>query len=353
MPPSPPLSPPRRWTRWPRRLAIALIVLVAAVEIGMRAAEFDAQLPIFCTWNPAIGCITKPNLHARMAFGRHASVFSTNAMGLRNVEIRAKAPGQRRVLVLGDSVALGPQVADGAPFANLLDVELFKDNLDVVNGASMYLRATDQQLSWYLDVGATLAPDLVLLEFTERNDFADAQHQYWWRPGPHGLERQTHVEPPGLHKWVMASNEWPVLRWLDDHSRLFGLVRLGFWNIMHLPLIDTNARWKEATSDVILRLQQEAQARGARLAVVVYPSPEMVAALRGEGGIRSDNDNARILAILQDYKLPYLDLTPVLAPQSARSWVDEDGHLTVEGHKQVAALLAPKVREWLGGAPAQ
>jgi lysophospholipase L1-like esterase len=293
-----------------------------------------------------MGCETKPNLDAEMALMDKRFHFKTNSTGLRNAEVEAKKPGWKRVLVLGDSVTFAPQVADDAPFPNLLDRDLFKDNVDVVNGGFIYLRATDQQLSWFLDVGSKLAPDLVLVEFTERNDFADNQHEYWWKSGPKGLERQLNVQAPTYHPWVLLTNTWPMVPWLDTHSRLFGLFRVGFWNIMHLPRIDTDKRWTEATEGVMARLKQEVESRGARLAVVLHPSPERLAGTRGEQELRKDNDNARIVSILTTHQIPYLDLGPLLSPESARTWIDE-GHLTTEGHLAVAKALLPQIRTWL------
>ncbi len=352
MPPTPQVpARPRRWLLWLRRLILGVLVLLVGADVGLHLAGIHAHMPTFCTWNPRMGCVTKPNLHESLEFFSQHLAFTTNAQGLRNGPIDAKKPGWKRVLVLGDSVTFAPQVPDGAPFANLLDLELFKDQIEVINGGSIFLRATEQELSWFLDVGAALQPDLVVLEFTERNDFADNQHQYWWQPGKNGLERQTDVQPPSYHGWVLRFNETPVVQWLDAHSRLFGLARLGFWNIMHLPRVDTNKRWRESTDDVVARLQQEVAARGGRLAVLVYPSPEHLAGLRGEREWHADNDNARILAIVKAHNIPYLDLTPAMQPATAKVWLDDDGHLTLAGHKAVADLLAPQVRAWLAPTP--
>ena len=351
-PPLPAAPKPRQTLRraWVslQRLCLLLVVLLAGAEIGLRVAGVEERLPTFCTWNPRMGCVTQANLHEFLVLdGRHFA-FTTNANGLRGGEIAPKTPGLRRVLVLGDSVTFAPQVPDDAPFPNLLGLDLFKNHIDVVNGGSVYLRAADQQLSWYLDVGAALRPDLVVLEFTERNDFSDAQHAYWWRPGQHGLERQTRVVPPAQHPWVLRANEWPIVHWLVEHSRLFGVFCVNYWNIMHLPRVETNQRLRAATEDVLLRMRDEVTARGARFAVLVYPSPDTLAGMRGERPLRADNDNARILAIVKDRQIPYLDLTPAMAQESARAWTDGFGHLTVAGHRAVADLLAPQIRAWLG-----
>ena len=337
----------RRGRVWLRRLLLALALFLASGEIGLRVAGVGARLPIFCTWNPRIGCMTKADVHETLEMGDLRYAFSTQANGLRNAPVGAKAAGVKRVLVLGDSVTFAPQVPDNAPFANLLDAALRAEHVEVVNAGSVYLRATDQELSWFLDVGAAMQPDLVVVEFTERNDFVDNQHQYWWLPGGKGLERQTNVPPLPHDALVLATNEWPIVGFLDDWSRLFGLFRIASWNIMHLPHVDTGKRWRESTEDVLVRLKQEVEARGARLAVLIYPSPEQLAGMRGERELRPDNNHARILSIVSDQHLASLDLTPLLAATTARDLQDGDGHLTVAGHKAVAQLLAPQVRTWL------
>jgi lysophospholipase L1-like esterase len=339
---------PRRWLRWLRRGLIALLVLLFGAEVAVRVAGVGARMPTFCTWNPRMGCVTNPNIHESMAMGDRHFEFATNALGLRNPPLTPKAPGQKRVLVLGDSVVFAPQVSDDSPFPNLLDASLKAEHIEVVNAGSNYLRAPDQQLSWFLDVRATLQPDLVIAEFTERNDFSDIQHEYWWHAGKKGLERQTAVKPLPHDARVLASNDWAVVHFLDEHSRLFGLFRGMHWNIMHLPRIDSAKRWREATEEVLVRLKQEVEARGGRFALVIYPSPELLTAMRGEGKLRPDNhDHALILAIATEQKMAFLDLTPLLAPKTARDLLDDDGHLTLAGHKAVAVVLAPQIREWL------
>ncbi len=347
--PHPAPSPvrPRRWLVWLRRLVIGLPVLLVGADVGMHVAGLRALMPLLCVWDPRIGCVTKPNIMESLEFLNDRFEFTTNADGLRNAPIAAKKPGWRRVLVLGDSVTFAPQVADGATFPNLLDLDLFKDQVEVVNAGSPYLEGTQQELSWFLDVGARFQPDLVVLEFTERNDFADNEQQRWWRPTPNGLERQTNVQPPAYQRWVLQVNESPVVRWLDAHSRAFGLARIGFWHLTHLPRMPWDTPRADHTAEVLLRLKQEVETRGAQFAVVVYPSPQHLAGVRGERESRAEDDNARILAIITVNKINCLDLTPALLPETARPWVGGDGHLTADGHRAVADLLLPQLRAWL------
>jgi hypothetical protein len=104
--------------------------------------------------------------HPRATTRRYQGVeLRYNELGLRDDPIAAKAPGEFRVLVLGDSVALGWGVRQEETFSAVLERQLAADlpgPVRVINtGVCSY--NTVMELAWLREHGFALDPDLVLL----------------------------------------------------------------------------------------------------------------------------------------------------------------------------------------------
>ena len=344
----------RRRLRALGRIAGVLLLLLLAGEIGLRGFGPRLRFPTPCKWNPRVGCMLEPNLHEHFAV-EEPFEFTTNGEGRRDRERGPKAPGARRILLLGDSVAFGVPVGDGETLAARLEERLAGDRIEVVNAGSPYLRGTEQQLSYFIDYGRALEPDLVLLEFTVQNDFFDNVHHYFWWRGPAGLERVAHSDPPTLkHRLVLASGSLPGVRWLDDHSWLFGAFRVAFWSITHLPQPPPTGagEWAGATEEVIARLGEEARLAGAKLAIVVMPAPRTIEALRQKQKPESDED-ALIAAIAGRHGIPIYDPTPLLVAAPGDAPLLRDGHFTRRGNEVVAGEIAARIGAWMPARASQ
>lgn len=146
-----------------------------------------------------------------------------NSLGLRGGEIaRAKAPGVRRVLVVGDSFVFGVGVDEARLLTSQLG-RLLGPAVEVVNmGVSGY--STDQELLLFEDVGAALGPDLVLL-FAVDNDFEgnarDFMYQAYYKPyfAPADGLALRNVPVPPLTRAQQAR------LWLGRRSNLWNAAR--------------------------------------------------------------------------------------------------------------------------------
>lgn len=151
-----------------------------------------------------------------------------NSLGLRGAEIaRAKPPGTRRVLVLGDSYVFGVGVDEEHLFTTRLAERLSRGGapVEAVNaGVSGY--SNDQQLILLEELGPQLAPDLVVLVMCD-NDFEGngesfSYQQYykpWFELGPGRALVRHNVPVPRLgvaqraRLWLgQRSNAWNLLR---------------------------------------------------------------------------------------------------------------------------------------------
>jgi len=121
--PSPAGRAPRRRRRWSFLLTALLLGLVAAlvlVEIAFRLfwtlppefAEFH-QAGLYAS-TPEGGVTLTPGYRGTLQMGPGAPVtrVAVNALGMRGAEIAGKTAGERRVLVVGDSLVFGCGVDD-------------------------------------------------------------------------------------------------------------------------------------------------------------------------------------------------------------------------------------------------
>ena len=328
------------------RSLVAVAVLLVVSEVGLRVAGVRIHFATVCSWNSGFGCDMWPNLSEDFSVGTPFRV-TTNAEGRRDRPRGAKAAGTRRVLVLGDSVTFGVQVSDDQTFPARLEARLGQ-GIEVINAGSLWLHGTEQQLSYFLDRGVALQPDVVLLEFTARNDFTDNAHRYFWRRGARSLERVEGAPPATWHhRLVLWTAPLAPFRFLDAHSVTWDLIEAGGWHIMHLPRVSAPHEDRTAaTEDVLARLDEETRKAGARLIVMIHPSPELVSALRRHDPPRTGRDEAIVTDIARRHHIELLDPTDLIAtgPTAADARLDDDdGHLTVRGHTAIADFLAARL----------
>lgn len=159
--------------RWVALLFLQLIVVLVLLEVIARA--FD---PLGISYYPEtaryldtlvleepIGYRNRPGLQ-----GSYYGVpVSINAQGMRDLEVQAKAPGEFRILVMGDSVPFGIGVRYEDSLAQQLQTLLQAHHTRVrfrtLNmGVPSY--NTEQELIQLQSLGLTLEPDAALLLFS-------------------------------------------------------------------------------------------------------------------------------------------------------------------------------------------
>lgn len=147
-----------------------VIVLAGAFAVAGTIAEIAARLlyPAPLPWrtpqhayqaSSTLGFRYRPNQKAFTA----DKPFRTNSLGLRGTEVaREKAPGTRRVVFLGDSIAMGYGVREEDAFASVVGRGLGA-GFEMVNaGVAAY--NTEQEVTWFVETGSKLAPDVVVIE---------------------------------------------------------------------------------------------------------------------------------------------------------------------------------------------
>jgi GDSL-like Lipase/Acylhydrolase family len=160
--------------------------------------------------------------------GPDEASIRTNALGLRGGEVAAsKAPGTRRVLVVGDSYVFGVGVDEEHTLPARLQRMLSTggESWEVLNlGVAGY--STDQEYVLFRELGPRLAPDVVVLVVCD-NDFEgntlDFVYRQYYKPrfklGPDGDLAPDLEEAPPL------SGSQRAKLWLGRHSNAWNLVR--------------------------------------------------------------------------------------------------------------------------------
>jgi hypothetical protein len=95
------------------------------------------------------------------------NTYDINSQGLRDDEVAIPKPeGTLRILVLGDSVAFGPDVSRNMTFANRLERLLQSRYLSVeVLNAGVLGYTAYNELQFYLTKGRAFEPDIVIVAF--------------------------------------------------------------------------------------------------------------------------------------------------------------------------------------------
>jgi hypothetical protein len=225
--------------------ALLLVLLVAGVELAIRAIEVRKQQAISLRKPSPMDAITapswthrlelKPFAHVRVkaAADRPSHAVSINSYGLRGAEIDVpKPPSIYRVLCLGDECVLGLRHSEEDVIATQLEHTLQQATRVTVEvcqaGVPEACPLTEYLLLKHRLAG--LAPDLILVTVNEGDVADDLRHRRYARFDQEGEPlacRHASLSP-------MAQAE-PLSAW----RRQFRLVDLGLeW---------AGTRWKEET----------------------------------------------------------------------------------------------------------
>jgi hypothetical protein len=377
-------------------IAVALVVALLLAEGGVRVLDRYRCLLSFS------GNFWEPEAHygwrhtagasgwAKRCLGAQTewrTFTRINSLGLRDREIPYARGDAFRILVLGDSMAEGPQVDAEATFAKQLERRLNSAGgrrVEVINaGCSGY--GTDNELLFYRDEGRKYHADLVLLAFNTWNDVlenyrplnARAMGFWMYPPKPYFLADGGRLV---LHDYPLAEPpRWAALRKranraLWRYSTLYRLVvSLGLPRVAPIALAAEPAarrpdvlgvllrryppEWRAAwgvTARLVGRLRREVARDGARLAVVVLTSGWEVSddlmgifLFSGEHGVEADYDRdkptRRMAGLLDRLGIPRVTLLEPFREhfgvRGTAGYFVSDFHFQTDGHAFAAEVI--------------
>jgi lysophospholipase L1-like esterase len=348
-----------------------LFVLIVAVqfvvfEAAMRYWGSSEAAPAFqglFTDDPVIGYRLTPGARTRFETVEFSAQIDINSSGVRDgEEIGPKPPGERRVVILGDSLVLSVQVDFHQTFGELLERRLNANagpglRYRVIN-AGVQGYGPVEELLFFRTVARAFEPDVILTTLFVGNDAEEAV------TSERRLSGEARPAAEALRDDLMTR-----LRRLVRRSMVLQVLRLRVVAATdrivptlappEAPLQSYAAgaaapriqRGVEITRRVVETIDSEAALVGARTAVVLMPARfqvddadfgrlrDTVSAAGGE--LDRDGANRRFEAALADLPLPRIDLLPALREKlpGPDLFYQETVHLTPRGHEVVAEAL--------------
>jgi lysophospholipase L1-like esterase len=322
---------------WALGLALGASALAGELLVRLAlGAPMPERLPLLhVRANPYRGWEMLPGEH--YTYEQHVRV---NALGLRGPELADKAPGELRVLFLGDSLTYGQGVGDDetVPFAleQALGAALPGRRVTVVN-AGHRAYGTGQELGLLAELGARLAPDLVLLGWYW-NDVSEreipATYEAFRTRGEFAFDTNKAMDARARLLWRAAQlpRRSALVMWLHDltssKAQLFSpeVTEAGFVRLAaHL------AAFRERCAEL-----------GAHPVFVIFPDAKR---LVGREDTRPSDERAAGLARAEG--LPVIELLPALEPlhaaRGARPILPFDGHYDAEANRAMGAYLAARL----------
>jgi lysophospholipase L1-like esterase len=312
-----------------------------------------------------------PNQDARVRtpYQRERIRIRTNQLGLRDRPIADKAPGEYRILSLGESSTFGAYVSDGEMYSAKLEQQL--NHIDdahryrVINaGVSAY--SSFQSLLYLRLRGYKLEPDMVLF-YHEYNDYLPSSLRSSSNSafGLAHTDMQLHASARG--RWFhQIMTQSALLQWLGGRWNRYRLAQytqsvdgqaadaIGLPSIMALPgvveLAGDNPRPYAVEHDALPRrvsdterraildqLRRFCERRGIRL-VIIHPSYRLT---RKHTCVLTEFCRTVNVSMFEAYDVLH---APGTSPHDL--FLDEM-HPTPHGHTLLADALAAFIRDML------
>ena len=372
------VCPPRGAARL-REALLELVMVLAGLLVATLAAEaltrrFAPQLLYrypqgLYQAHPTRAYQLVPNFHGRLTTSEFDTAVITNSMGLRDdMEYGPKAPGTVRILVLGDSFAMGIGVEARETFTRLVTERLNADasgmRFDAINsGVPSY--STREETLYLEEQGLQLEPDIVLLAFYVGNDIVDNTRTSWSRVvGGDLVDPEPHpgVLPLAVRRVLARHSQlyhflWPIQRRLRGHADEEHRAEQRMFAIYDRPTAPNIAPAWQATERWLARLVHVTRTHGVTLGVVLIPERLQVdtaswgttAARLNDGAAeyRRDRPERQLVEMLGRLHVPTLDLLGALqsAVPGQSLYFRLDGHWTPAGHRVAADAIVGFLRQ--------
>ena len=269
-----------------RRLLVAALVLgaeFAAFEWFLRWRGGSEAAPVFQQLfmpDDVIGYRLRPDQSVVYTTPEFSTPIAINAQGVRDADIGPKPPGERRVVVLGDSLVLAVQVPREATFCARL-----QDRLNAAAPAGVRYRVINagvqgygpvEELLFYRRVASRFDADLVLVATFVANDAVEALDAAWRLDGsrPPAVAVADETERT-LRRTVRRSMVLQIARQRVDQVR----VRAGATGAPSRPVASYLVTPPAFITDglgvaarALGTLSREVQADGGRLAIALMPA---------------------------------------------------------------------------------
>jgi lysophospholipase L1-like esterase len=322
-------------------VTLSSVVSVGCAELFFRwytDRTFDRELP---PWTENLVVVRGPQV---FAFKPHASgvfpgnvdmkrtfPFRTNAHGLRDRDRPAKAPGMKRVLVMGDSYTWGYAVAEEEAYpqvAERLLAERGRQDIEVINaGIPDYNSRQERQLLEQLM--PAYQPDAVFLAYVV-ND----------------AERSTAMPTPPEEVY-RHSRSWFLTEVAERlNSRVFKRrVLPSAKDTVGSNYLDGfeegSVKWRDSR-EAIREMRDLAAGAGDPFTVLMMP--DFTQEFDDRYALRPIHD--AVASWGRELNIPVFDMLALFRGEDHKAlWVPWDGHPNAEAHRRIAEFLVGKILE--------
>jgi len=348
-------------------LCAVMVIQFGLFETGLRLKGGTEAAPEFqrlFTPDSTLGYRLKAGASARLKTADFDTRITINAAGVRDREVGPKAPGERRIVVLGDSLVMAVQVPVEETFTARLERLLNgsarpPSTYRVINAGVQGYGPVEEYL-FHRDVTSALRPDIVILGLYAGNDAVEAANAGFRLRG--GENRGEPDRPGALDRFT----QWR--RRMIRRSLVLQVARLRITTLFDRfgwrpeidpplrtylhdapPGIDTGLA---VTRDVVSRLAALTSSQDARLVLLLLPARFQVddedyarlKAIVARSGQTLERDRAteRFKAALAGLDVPVLDALPPLreASRQSRVFMESTAHFTPYGHEVMARIVA-------------
>ena len=351
---------------------MCLIIFVAQFvlfEVGLRTWGSSEAAPAFqglFADDPSMGYRLKPGARVRFATAEFDTALAVNSSGVRDdEEIGVKAPDERRIVILGDSLVMAVQVPFQQTFGELLERRLnakqSRYRYRVIN-AGVQGYGPVEELLLLRAVAPAMQPDVVIETIFVGNDAEEAVTSAPRLDGRGTAQVLQQSTATRLRRLVRRSMVLQVLRLrvTAATSRFAGVTGrpeppVQSYAASPAPRI---AQGLAITRRVVESMIAESAARGARTAVVLMPARfqvddadygrlrQIVSEAGGE--LVRDGATIRFKEALRGIDAPVFDPLPAMraALPGPDLFFQQTVHLTPRGHE----IVANAVEQFLRGA---
>jgi hypothetical protein len=364
-----------------------LLVAIAAVQFAMLEAALriwghSEAAPAFQALfipDPVVGYRLRPNARTRFVTSEFDTQIAINGQGVRDDrDIGPKPPGERRIVVLGDSLVLSVQVNERQTFCQLLEDRLNQSVASRVSDPRVRYRVINagvqgygpvEELLFYREIARAFEPDLVIETIFVGNDAEDAASSAWRLRAPSATEPSRRSFSNSVSESVVSR-----LRRVVRNSMVLQVLRvrvvsvtdrLSNWMSRPEPPLQTYAanpapriaEGLRVSRECVEAIASDAAGIHAKTMVLLIPARFQVddadyghlrEAVTGAGGrLVRDAGSDRFNEALAATSLPRLDVLPALraALPGPDVFFQRTVHLTPRGHQIVAAALDDFLRK--------
>ena len=320
-----------------KRLLLALMSLV----IGVAGCEVAARIFWQAPWYERL-------LDEQQKSEVHT--YRRNRFNLRDEEYgHAKAPGQQRILMLGDSFTFGLGVPDDAEiFPEILERSLNANRPPSAPAGTEIMNAglpgslTDAWLETFDVVADEFDPDLVLIVFFLRDGTRTASVPEFF-----DRIRDDIAKKNRRSRLYQVSYLYRLYREATDRNNVASLYTERF-QASYLGADHQTSEWRNAQAN-LLALRERARSRSMSFGFVIFP---VLVELNEPYPFQQIVDLITRFAI--DHDFPVYDLLPDFMGRFAPNlWVSSlDQHPNPRAHALVAEQLEPFVRDLLSTSDA-